>query len=58
MHRLTTSILYVRSAFQNTKVPIHEKVCVVPTLYYLDWFEKYYSNVRLNRYGGPFLFNA
>ena len=46
--KLTASILYVSSAFQNTDVPIHEKVCVVPPPYYLDWFENFYPNVPIN----------
>ena len=36
MHRLTGNILDVSNEFQNTNVPIHEKVCVSPPLYYLD----------------------
>ena len=39
MHRLTDSILDVSNAFQNTNVPIHERVCVIPPPYYLDLFE-------------------
>ena len=54
MHRLTASILYVSTAFQNTNVPIHEKVCVSKPPYYPDWFEIYHPNVSLNRYDGPF----
>ena len=54
IHRLTASILDVSNAFQNTNVPIHEIVCVSPPPYYLDWFERYYPNVPLNRYDGPF----
>ena len=36
MHRLTDIILDVINAFQNTNVPIHERVCVSPPPYYLD----------------------
>ena len=54
MHRLTAIILDVSNAFQNTNVPIHERVCVSPPPYYLDWFERYYPNVPLNRDNSPF----
>ena len=54
MHRLTARILDVSNEFQNTNVPINERVCVIPPPYYLDWFEIYYPNVPLNRYDGPF----
>ena len=54
MHRLTNRILDVSNAFQNTNVPIHEIVCVIPPPYYLDWFEILYPNVSLNRDDGPF----
>ena len=54
MHRLTASILYVINAFNNTNVPIHERVCVNPPPYFLEWFEIYYPNIPLNRDGGPF----
>ena len=54
MHRLTVSILDVSNTFQNTKFPIHEIFCISPTPYYLYWFLRYYSNVRLNLYYGPF----
>ena len=54
MHRLTARILDVSNAFQNTNVPIHERVCVSPPPYYLDWFERSYPNVPLNRDDGPF----
>ena len=37
MHRLTGSILDVSNVFQNTNVPIHERFCVSPTPYYIDW---------------------
>ena len=48
MHRLTARILDVSNAFQNTNVPIHERVCTSPTPYYLDWFERTYPDVPLN----------
>ena len=54
MHRLTAKILYVSNAFQNKNVLIHERVCVSPPPYYLDWFERSYLNVPLNRYDEPF----
>ena len=54
MHRLTAMILYVNNAFQNTNVPIHERDCVSPPPYYLDWFERSYPNVPLNQDDGPF----
>ena len=54
MHRLTARILDVSNAFQNTNVPIHERVCVRPPSHYLDWFERSYPNVTLNQDDGPF----
>ena len=48
MHRLTARILDVSNAFQNTNFPIHERVCVSPPPYYIDWFERSYYNVPLN----------
>ena len=54
MHRLTARILDVSNAFQNTNVPIHERVCFSPPPYYLDWFEISYPNIPLNRDDGPF----
>ena len=54
MHRLTDRILDVSNAFQNTNVPIHERVFVSPPAYYLDWFERSYPNVPINRDDGPF----
>ena len=54
MHILTDIILDVSNAFQNKKIPIHERFCVSPPPYYLDWFERSYPNVPLNRYDGPF----
>ena len=29
-------------------------MCVSPSPYYIDWFEKYYPNVTLNQYVRPF----
>ena len=54
MHRLASRILDVSNSFQNTNVPIHERVSVSPPPYYLDWFGISYTNVPLNRYDGPF----
>ena len=54
MHRLTASILDVSNELQNTNVSTHEIVCVSPPSYYLDWFEKSYPNIPLNRDDGPF----
>ena len=54
MHRLTARILDGSNAFQNTNVPIHERVCVKSPPYYLDWFEISYPNSAINRVGGPF----
>ena len=54
MHILTARILDVSNKFQNTNFPIHERVFVSPPTYYLDWFERYYPNVSLNRDYGPF----
>ena len=42
MHSLTASILDISNAFQNKNVPIHERVCVSPPPYYLNWFEMHY----------------
>ena len=52
--KLAASILDFINSFQNTDVPIHEKVCVVPPPYYLDWFENFYPNVPQNRDDSPF----
>ena len=38
-HILTTRILDVINEFQNTNVPIHERVCVSPPPYYIYRFE-------------------
>ena len=54
MHWFTDRILDVSNSFQNTNVPIHERVCFIPTPYYLEWFEKYYPNIYTNQYHGPF----
>ena len=54
MHRLTDSILNIGNAFQNKNVTIHERFCVSPPPYYLDWFEKYFPNVTLNQDDGTF----
>ena len=54
MHSLTASILEFSNAFQNTNVPIHERICVSQLPYYIDWFEISYLNVPLNQYDGPF----
>ena len=53
-HRITARILDVSNAFQNTNVTINERVCVSPPPYYIDCFERYYPNVPLNKYVGPF----
>ena len=55
MHRLAARILDVSNALQNKNVPIHERVCFSPPPYYLDWFERYYPNIPLNRDDGQFL---
>ena len=54
IHILTSSILDVSNALRNTNVPIHERFCVGPPHYYMDYFEKYYPNVTLNKYNDPF----
>ena len=54
IHRLTAMILDASNSFQNTNVTIHERVCVSPPPYYLDWIERYYPSVPLNRDDGPF----
>ena len=54
IHRLNAIILYFSNEFQNKNFPIHERVCVSPPTYYLDWFEISYPNVPLNRNDGPF----
>ena len=40
MHILIAMILDVSNALKNINVTIHERVCVSPSPYYLDWFEK------------------
>ena len=54
MHILISSILDVRNSFQNTNVPIIERVCVSPPPYYTEWFEISYTNVPLTRDDGSF----
>ena len=54
MHRFTDRVFDARNALQNMNVPTHERVCVSPPPYYLDWFEKSNPNVTLNRDDGPF----
>ena len=48
MHRLTTRILDFSNAFHNKNVSIHERFCVNPPTYYIDWFERSYPNITLN----------
>ena len=38
MHRLPDMILYAINTFQNTNIPIQERVYVIPPPYYLDYF--------------------
>ena len=54
MHRLIVRTLNLINDFQNKNFPNHERVCVSPPPYYLDWFKKSYLNVPLNRYDGTF----
>ena len=54
IYKLTDSIFYVSNAFHNKLFPIHERVCVNPLTYYLDWFEISYPNVPLNLDEGTF----
>ena len=54
IYKLTDSIFYVSNAFHNKLFPIHERVCVNPPTYYLDWFEISYPNVPLNLDEGTF----
>ena len=54
IHKLTARILDVSNEFQNTNVPIYERVFVSPPPYYLYWFEISYPNFPLNIYDGPF----
>ena len=54
MCRITTRIFYASNVFQNTNVPINERICVSPPTYYLDCFERYYSNITLNWHEGSF----
>ena len=55
MHRLTARILDVSNLFHNTNVLIHERVCVSTLPYYLDWHERSYPNVTINKDDGTFL---
>ena len=54
MHRLTSRILDVSNVFQNKNVPIHARVYVSPPPYYIDWFERSYPNIPINRDDGTF----
>ena len=54
IHRLTARILDVSNVFKNKNFTIHERVCVIPPPYYLEWFERSYPHVTLNRDDGPF----
>ena len=54
MHRLTVRVIDVSNEFKNKNVPIHERVCVSPLPYDLDWFERSYPSVTLNQDDGPF----
>ena len=54
MHIITARILDVSNDFQNTNVPIHERVSVIPPPYYIDWLEKSYHNITLNIDDVPF----
>ena len=48
MYIFTASILDVSNAFLNKNVTIHERFCISPPTYYMDWFEMSYPNVTLN----------
>ena len=50
IHILTAITLDVFKSLHYTNFPTNERVCVSPPPYYLDWYEKYYPNVPLNRY--------
>ena len=54
MHKITARVLDVSNALQNVIVPINERVCVSTPPYYLDWFERSYPSVTINRDDGPF----
>ena len=56
MHRLTARILDVSNEFHNTTVPTNQRFCVSKIIYYLHWFESYFSNVPLNQDYGQFIF--
>ena len=47
-------VLDVSNAFQNKNVPIHERFCISPPPFYLEWFEISYPNIPLNRDDVPF----
>ena len=49
MNGITDKILDVSNDFQNTNVPVHERVCIITPPYYLVCFGKYYTNVPLNQ---------
>ena len=54
MHRLTGSILDASNYFHNTNAMINERLCVIPSPYYMEWFEKFNPNAHINRYDSPF----
>ena len=54
MNILTAMILDVINAFHNKNISMIERIYVSTPPYYLDCFEKYYSNIPLNQYEEPF----
>ena len=46
--------MYISNAFKNKNVHIRERVCFSSPPYYIDLFERSYSNVPLNRDDGLF----
>ena len=54
MNRITARIFDFRNDTQDKNVLIYESVCVIQPLYYLEWLERYYTNVTINCDGGPF----
>ena len=48
LNRLTAMILDVNNTFQNTNVPIHERVCVIIPPNHLEWFERSHPKFPLN----------
>ena len=54
MNRPTARILDANNDSQYIHFPINERVCFITPPYYLDWFEKAYLNVPVNRYDGNF----